>query len=99
MNVPSALIVEFQLQPQFVEAFAAAIAHNARTSLAQETGCRQFDVCRDPEDATLFFLYEMYDDDAAIAHHLATPHFVAFDTQVGSWVARKTVRRMTRTVP
>ena len=34
----------------FVEDFAAAIAENARASLAIEPGCHRFDVCRDPAD-------------------------------------------------
>jgi quinol monooxygenase YgiN len=37
-------------------------------------GCRQFDVCRDPLDPALFFLYELYDDEAAIQAHLDSPH-------------------------
>ena len=94
-----ALIVEFHIHPPFLEAFSAAIAQNAKASLAQEPGCLQFDVCRDPKDTTLFFLYELYVDDDAIAHHLASPHFIAFDAQAREWVANKTVRRMTRTVP
>ena len=94
-----ALIVEFRVRPERVDDFAATIAHNARTSAAEEPGCRQFDVCRDPDDPGLFFLYEIYDDDAAIAAHLAAPHFLAFDAQVRDWVLDKTVRRMTRTVP
>jgi autoinducer 2-degrading protein len=97
--MPKALIVEFQLLPQFIEAFSVAIAHNAKASLAQEPGCQQFDVCRDPNDASLFFLYEMYNDDDAIAQHLATPHFRAFDAQVREWIAKRTVRRLTRVVP
>lgn len=97
--MPQALIVEFQLLPQHVDTFAAAIESNAKTSLAFEPGCLQFDVCRDPEDPALFFLYEIYEDDDAITYHLSTPHFIAFDAQAKNWVVKKTVRRMTRAVP
>lgn len=94
-----ALIVEFRIQPPHIEAFAAAIADNARASRETEPGCRQFDVCRDPDDPALFFLYELYDDAAAIAAHLRAPHFLQMDAMTSTWVAGKTVRRMLRVEP
>jgi (4S)-4-hydroxy-5-phosphonooxypentane-2,3-dione isomerase len=87
------LVVEFHIHPPHVAAFAQAIAHNARASLAHEPGCRQFDVCRDPADEGLFFLYERYDDEAAVQAHLQSPHFVQMNTQTAGWVARKQVWR------
>ena len=68
-----ALIVEFRIKPAFVEAFELAILENARLSRDTEAGCKQFDVCRDPADAQTFFLYELYDDEAAIQAHLHRP--------------------------
>jgi (4S)-4-hydroxy-5-phosphonooxypentane-2,3-dione isomerase len=94
-----ALVVEFQIHPAFVEAFARAIADNARASLDTEPGCRQFDVCRDPAHPQLFFLYELYDDEAAVAAHLQAPHFLAMDGATRDWVSSKTVRRLVRSHP
>jgi (4S)-4-hydroxy-5-phosphonooxypentane-2,3-dione isomerase len=94
-----ALIVEFLIKPGFVDAFAAAIADNARASRETEPGCRQFDVCRDPADERLFFLYELYDDQAAIQAHLRSPHFRQLDAASAAWVERKTVRQYHRTAP
>jgi autoinducer 2-degrading protein len=82
-----------------VRDFEAAIVENARLSRETEPGCRQFDVCRDPEDAALFFLYELYDDEAAVQAHLATPHFLQMNAATASWVERKTVWRYTRVAP
>ena len=53
------LVVEFRIRADKVQAFADAIAANARASVEREPGCRQFDVCRDAADPTLFFLYEL----------------------------------------
>ena len=92
------LVVDFQVHAEHVPAFAAALADNARTSVVVEPGCRQFDVCRDAQDPGLFFLYELYDDEAAIAAHLASPHFKHFNAFTAPWVAAKTVRRLTRAV-
>lgn len=88
------LLVEFRTAPQHVGAFDAAIHANAAASLADEPGCRQFDVCRDANDPTLFVLYEIYDDDAAVQAHLQAPHFRAFDAASAGWVVSKTVRRL-----
>jgi (4S)-4-hydroxy-5-phosphonooxypentane-2,3-dione isomerase len=94
-----ALVVEFRIHAPYVEAFAAAIAENARASRASERACRQFDVCRDPADPSLFFLYELYDDEDAIGTHLRSPHFLSMDSATRAWVAAKTVRQLTRTNP
>lgn len=90
------LAVHFRIQPAHAEEFAQAIVSNAATSLARESGCRQFDVCRDPTDPASFFLYELYDDDAAVAVHLASAHFLAFDSSTRAWVVDKEVQRFVR---
>jgi len=94
-----ALVVEFHIKPEFVRNFEAAIEENARASRETEPGCRQFDVCRDPADPSLFFLYELYDDEAAIQAHLRSTHFLQLDTAAASWVDAKVVRKLRRTQP
>jgi quinol monooxygenase YgiN len=94
-----ALVVEFRIHADHVAAFDAAIRANARASLATEPGCRQFDVCRDPADASLFFLYELYDDEAAIQAHLQSTHFLQMDQRTAGWVRSKVVRKLLRTAP
>ena len=91
-----ALVVEFHIHAPCIDAFAAAISDNARASREAETGCRQFDVCRDPADPSIFFLYELYDDEAALEVHLQSPHFLCMDMATRDWVATKTVRRLAR---
>ena len=41
----------------------------------KEPGCRQFQVHRHPEDRRRFFIYEQFDDEAALAAHRAAAHF------------------------
>ena len=94
-----ALVVEFRIKPAYIDAFEAAIVENARASRDTEPGCRQFDVCRDPADPALFFLYELYDDDAAIQAHLQSAHFLQMNAATGAWVEAKTVRRLKRVAP
>lgn len=94
-----ALVVEFRIKPEHIDAFAVAIAENARLSRETEPGCHQFDVCRDAAEPGLFFLYELYDDDAAIQAHLATAHYQQMNAQTLAWVASKTVRKLARSAP
>ena len=82
-----------------VEAFDSAIVANATASRDTEPGCRQFDVCRDPADAALFFLYELYDDEAAFQAHLQSPHFLQMNAATTPWVESKQVRKLRRAQP
>lgn len=45
-----------------------------------EPGCRQYQAHRSPADPRRFFLYEQYDDQAALDAHRASPHFAQFAT-------------------
>jgi (4S)-4-hydroxy-5-phosphonooxypentane-2,3-dione isomerase len=89
-----ALVVEFRILPTRIAAFDAAIRANARASLDTEPGCHRFDVCRDPAEPGLFFLYELYDDEAAIQAHLRAPHFLQMDAATAGWVQSKSVRKL-----
>ncbi len=40
-----------------------------------EPGCRFYRTHRSPAEPRRFFLYEQYDDQAALEAHRATPHF------------------------
>lgn len=94
-----ALVVEFRIKAAHVDAFDAAIRANAQASVDREPGCRQFDVCRDPDDAALFFLYELYDDEAAIRAHLQSSHFLQMNAATAPWVDSKVARKLRRTQP
>ncbi|HEY2158645.1 MAG TPA: putative quinol monooxygenase [Isosphaeraceae bacterium] len=41
-----------------------------------EPGCRMYQVHRSPSNPRQFFIYEQYDDPAALDAHRATPHFL-----------------------
>jgi (4S)-4-hydroxy-5-phosphonooxypentane-2,3-dione isomerase len=94
-----ALIVEFQIHTQHIDAFAQAVNENARISRESEPGCRQFDVCRDPDNPSQFFLYELYDDAQAIEAHLRSDHFKHMNHVTAAWVVDKRVRTLRRTAP
>ncbi|SET48115.1 putative quinol monooxygenase [Oceanicella actignis] len=85
-----AVTVTFRIKPGRMDAFLPLMLANARTSLAEEPGCLQFDVCRAPGEDVVF-LYEIYADRAAFDAHLASAHFKAFDVEVAAMVEDKRV--------
>lgn len=86
-----AVVVFFEIKPAYVAEFAEAIAANAKASVENEPGCRQFDVCTAPDDPASVFLYEIYDDAAAFEAHKRAEHFTSFDALSAPWVATKKV--------
>ncbi len=93
------LVVEFRIKPEQVAAFEVAILANAQASREQEPGCRQFDVCRNADEPELFYLYELYDDEAAVQAHLASAHFLQMNAATAAWVESKKVWRGQRQAP
>jgi len=83
--------VVFTIHAAHYQAFMQAMVGNARTSLQDEPGCRQFDVCESPAQPGKVFLYEIYDTEADFQAHLATPHFLQFNALTAPWVAGKVV--------
>ena len=67
--------VVFTAKPDKIDEFRTVLMAHAKASLEDEPGCRQFDVAADPADPARFFIYEVYDDEAAIAAHQASDHF------------------------
>ncbi len=91
--------VLFTLKSEHTQEFLRAVSHNATTSLADERGCRQFDVCVPHSPPNEVFLYELYDSKAAFDTHLATKHFQVFNAQSEPWVVSKVARMMDRVCP
>jgi autoinducer 2-degrading protein len=85
------VIVFFEAKAAHVAEFRDAILINAKASVDDEPGCRQFDVAQDPNDPAQFFLYEIYDDEAAFKAHIETAHFKHFDHISAPWTAAKKV--------
>ena len=93
------ITVEFEIDPRQLGAFLPLMCENARLSRESEPGCRQFDVCTDPARPHAVFLYERYGDRTAFEAHLASSHFLAFDTAVRAMITAKSVRTLLRVDP
>ena len=91
-----AIMVLFEVRADRAEAFREGMRRQARICLELEPGCRQFDVCVDRDDPTSILIYEIFDDDAAVAHHNDTPHFHEFRALVKDWIVKRRLLKFDR---
>lgn len=94
------VIAEFETPAQHREEFLDICRYDGKHSVADEPGCRQFDVSTGEESPNHIVLYEVYDDRAAFETHLTMPHFAPFaDALERLNVQRIGVRFFTRQHP
>ncbi|MDA7947036.1 MAG: antibiotic biosynthesis monooxygenase [Hyphomicrobiaceae bacterium] len=91
-----AVIVEFEASPGKADELRDALQTQGRSSLEKEPGCRYFDVCQDPENEHVFFLYELYDDADAVEAHGKTEHYAAFRATIDPLLKSRVRREMAR---
>jgi autoinducer 2-degrading protein len=87
--------VDLDVVPAERENFLAAIKENGAAA-AREPGCRRFDILNLSNDPNHFFLYEVYDNEAAYKAHRETEHFKKFAATVAAakMVAKREARQM-----
>jgi autoinducer 2-degrading protein len=79
-----------RVRDDVVPQFRARLMRHSRTTLDAEPGCSRFDVHQENSDPSLFFLYEVYTDEAALDAHRVAPHYLAFREDVKDWVTERT---------
>src|ERR1700693_6499271 len=79
--------VDLDIVPAEREKFLAAITENGAASV-KEPGCRRFDILTLASDPNHFFLYEIYDNEAAFQAHRATDHFKKYAVTTAGLVAK-----------
>src|SRR5690348_9694362 len=79
--------VDLDIVPADREAFLAAIKENGAATV-KEPGCKRFDIINLNSDPNHFFLYEVYDNEAALKSHRETDHFKKYMTTTGKMVAK-----------
>jgi len=62
------------------EAEAEDLFSKLSVATRAEPGCRMYQAHRSTVDPRRFFLYEQYDDQAALDAHRAAPHFARYAT-------------------
>jgi quinol monooxygenase YgiN len=73
-----------------IDAFRERLLRHARVTQEREPGCQRFDIHQSRDNPALFFLHEIYADEAALAAHQGSEHFHAFRADVADWVTERT---------
>jgi quinol monooxygenase YgiN len=70
--------IKLRIKPELRQEFLAAIEVDALGSERDEPGCARFNVLQDMEDENVYYFYEVYKDEAAVAAHRAAPHYAVW---------------------
>jgi len=85
--------VDLDIVPAERENYLAAIKENGAAA-AREPVCRRFDILNLSSDPNHFFLYEVYDNEAAFKAHRETEHFKKYIAATAKMVAKRDARPM-----
>jgi (4S)-4-hydroxy-5-phosphonooxypentane-2,3-dione isomerase len=75
------IVVRLEVKPERVDDFLKLVSFNAAES-RKEPGNLRFDVLRSIDNPTLYRLYEVYGDEAAVAAHQASPHYAKWRAEI-----------------
>jgi len=78
------------VKKESIEDFKKATVENRAGSI-QEPGILRFDVLQSDDDPGIFYLYEVYTDEAATLAHKETPHYKKWKETVESMMADKRI--------
>ena len=93
------ITVQFTIDQEHWGRFLPLMYENALRSREEEPGCRQFDVCVDPQCEGIVFLYELYVDRAAFDDHLASSHYQKFAMETKGMILHRDVHPWERAAP
>ena len=79
------VIVILEVEPARIEEFAGYAREQAAISLT-EPGCRRFEVSQQVDQANVFTLSELYDDEAAVDAHFASAHLAQWRERTGDGI-------------
>jgi autoinducer 2-degrading protein len=85
--------VDYDILPAERDNFLAALTENGKASVT-EPGCREFNIHVLASDPNHVFIYEVYDNDAAVQAHRATDHFKKYAATTAKMVVKREVRPM-----
>ena len=91
---PLVILVEMRIRPGKAPDFMPLIRENATRSLADEPGCRRFDVLVPVDGENRVVLYEVYDGEQSFDAHRQMPHFARFKAASRDLLEQSTVQRL-----
>jgi len=83
--------VDIDVVPGQVDAYVAALKENGAAAV-NEPGCREFNITVSQKDPNHVFIFEVYDNAAALDAHRATDHFKKYVATTKDMIAKREVR-------
>jgi autoinducer 2-degrading protein len=87
-------LVELDIEPGEMAKFIEAIKENGAASV-KEPGCREFNISVLASNPNKVVLYEIYENEAALAAHRTTDHFKKYQAATAKMVVGRNVRALT----
>ena len=85
--------VDLDINPADTAKFLEFVKENGAASV-KEPGCREFNITVLAKDPNHVFLFEVYDNEAALNAHRATDHFKKFAAATANMVTKRDVRAL-----
>lgn len=85
--------VDLDIAPGKIDDYLALAKVNGANAV-KEPGCREFNIVVSQKDPNHVFLFEVYDNAAALDAHRATDHFKAYMAATKDMVVKRDVRPM-----
>jgi autoinducer 2-degrading protein len=85
--------VDLDIVPSETAKFLDAVKENGELAV-KEAGCREFNITVLADNPNHVFLYEVYDNEAALNAHRGTDHFKKFQAATANMVSGRNVRAM-----
>ena len=83
MTIVATLPVQEAKTAEFEKVFAELTAK----VLANESGCKRYELCRSTANPTTYVVVENYVDQAAVDHHGKTPYFLEAMGKMGGFLS------------
>jgi quinol monooxygenase YgiN len=83
--------VDIDVVPGQIETYLAAIKEVGAATIRTEPGCSEFDITVSQKDPNRVFIFEVYDNAAAVDAHLKTDHYKKYAATVKDIIAKREV--------
>ena len=84
--------VDIDVVPGQIDNFLAALKENGAAAVKQEPGCHEFNITVSQKDPNHVFIFEVYDNAAALDAHRQTDHFKKAAAVTKEMVAKRDSR-------
>lgn len=90
-------IVNIKVKPEHIDDFIEITRYNHENSI-KEDGNVRFDVLQDTDEPTHFTLYEVFEDEEAIAFHKTTEHYKKWNAAMNIYMSAQRTKIVNRAI-